>query len=293
MLAGQIRTNLRKFALVLVGIALDQVGCPLVQAQGHPSQAPPRFEVASIKRNTSGDRGEHISVKPGGLFGVDNMSVRSLIQNGFGVQDSQISGGPGWINSERYDISAKSGGETQPQALLLMLRTLLEDRFQLKTHRAEQDKTAYMLTVADGGLKMQHAEGSCVVRDPANPPREGDNTNFCGNMRRGLNSLDGMGVKISANDGITLGNIAGQLTAILGRPVVDRTGLTGLYTFHLQWLPTEAASAPNNLSGAMPEDLSDSSLFTAVREKLGLKLSSVKVPVEVLVIDQIERPSEN
>jgi uncharacterized protein (TIGR03435 family) len=74
-----------------------------------------------------------------------------------------------------------------------MLRTLLEDRFQLKTHRTEQDKAAYVLTAADGGLKMRHAEGSCVVRDPANTPREGDNTNYCGNMRRGLNSLHHLG----------------------------------------------------------------------------------------------------
>jgi uncharacterized protein (TIGR03435 family) len=90
-----------------------------------------------------------------------------------------------------------------------------------------------------------------------------------------------------------LGNLTGQLTSILGRPVVDQTGLTGLYTFHLQWLPPEAAPALNDSSGAMPEELLGVSLFTALREQLGLKLNSGKVRVEVLVIDQIERPSEN
>ena len=87
MLAAQVQSNFRKFALVLVGIPLVPAGCPLMQAQGPAVQTPPRFEVASIKCNTSGGAAEQISVKPGGLFGVDNMSVRNLIQNGFGVQD--------------------------------------------------------------------------------------------------------------------------------------------------------------------------------------------------------------
>ncbi len=149
-----------------------------------------------------------------------------------------------------------------------MLGALLEDRFQLKTHRAEQDKTAFVLTVADGGSKMLPAEGSCVVRDPANPPREGDNANYCGNMRRGLSSLDGMGVQISAKDGITLGNLTGQLTSILGRPVVDQTGLTGLYTFHLQWLKLPRRPVLRLAIRPRPcRRISDASIFTAIFAK--------------------------
>jgi uncharacterized protein (TIGR03435 family) len=289
----RIEIRLKNFIPALAAIMLIRVGGPLLSAQMVSPQTPTHFEVASVKRNMSGEKGEQIRVRPGGLLEVQNMSVRSLIQSGYGVMDSQISGGPGWINSECYDIVARSGGGTGAQDLLLMLRTLLEDRFELKTHREKQEMPAYLLTIADSGMKMQRAEGRCVVRDPANPPRQGDGVRYCGNMRRGTNTLDGEGVQIAAADRVTLGSLTGQLSSILGRPVVDRTGLTGLFMFHLQWLPAEGASSPSDSAEAISPDLSSASIFTALGEQLGLKLSSGKAPVEVLVVDKIERPSEN
>jgi uncharacterized protein (TIGR03435 family) len=277
---------------MVVGILSE----PPMRAQ--PATPRRAFEVASIKRNTSGTAGESMHIQRGGRFDVQNMPVRYIIWNAYRLSDYQISGGPGWINSERYDIFAKSDGDSSPDELLLMLRILLEDRFGLKVHRETQQGPVYMMTVARSGLRMQHAEGTCVPRDPNHPPAPtppGQKPpNYCGSMRRSSRTLAGRGIPMGVVvDVTTLGTLSGQLSSILDRKVIDQTGLTGIFNFDLEWTPMPAAAPPGDSAASASTDAAGPSIFAALQEQLGLRLEAGKGPVEILVIDHVERPSEN
>jgi uncharacterized protein (TIGR03435 family) len=232
------------------------------------------FEVASIKRNVSGDLGRYIKPAPGRVS-VSNMTVKDLLTMAYQVRDFQISGGPGWVNSDRYDIEAKTGGIATPKQVQQMLRTLVEGRFKLKIHRETKELPIYELAVAKGGLKIQPAkEGSCIELDPSKQvPTDRQASEFCGysGMRGG--SLEATKQKMP--------DLAMSLSFILARTVIDKTGLKEAFDIHLAFAP---------LNGP---DSTGPSIFTAVQEQLGLRLESGKGPVEVLAIDEVERPSEN
>ena len=244
----------RKFLLATA--AISAVAIPLViglinappsgaqEQQETPSKL--AFDVASIKLNKSGNDGETIGIQPGGRLNIQNMPVRSVIKAAYKLSDYEVSGGPDWINSERYDVVAKSESASNPDKLLLMLGTLLEGRFNLKAHRETQQGPVYLLKVAKGGAKMQRAEGSCVPRDPNNPPPRpapGETgPNYCGNMHGGKQELHGRGVSIGKVGITPLGTLSGQLASILDRTVIDETGLDGIYNFDLAWTPDLAAS---------------------------------------------------
>jgi uncharacterized protein (TIGR03435 family) len=233
------------------------------------------FEVASIRRNTSGDLGRYIKPAAGRLT-VSNMTVKDLMTIAYQVRDFQISGGPGWVNSDRYDIEAKTDGNTAPKQMAEpMLQALLQDRFKLKVHRETKELPVYELTVAKNGLKIQPAkEGSCSDLDPSKQVATGRRgSDFCGYVGMRGGSLEA--TKQSIPD------LAKTLSFIFGRTVVDMTGLKEAFDIHLEFAPENAP------------DSTSPSIFTAIQEQLGLKLDSGKGPVEVLVIDQVERPSEN
>ena len=234
----------------------------------------PEFEVASIKRNVSGDLGRYIKPAPGRVT-VSNMTVKDLLTIAFQVRDFQISGGPGWVNSDHYDIEAKTGGIAAPKQVQQMLQTLVEDRFKLRVHRETKELPIYELAVAKGGLKIQPAkEGSCLELDPSKQVAMGRQASeFCGysGMRGG--SLEATKQKMP--------DLATSLSFILARTVVDKTGLKEAFDIHLEFAPLNSP------------DSTSPSIFTAVQEQLGLRLESGKGPVEVLVVDTVERPSEN
>lgn len=294
---------LKKVALVVAGLAALAVpivvgilNAPPMRAQS--ANPRPAFEVASIKRNTSSTVGESMHIQRGGRFDVQNMPLRYIIWNAYRLSNYQISGGSAWIDSERYDIFAKSDGDSSPDELLLMLRTLLEDRFGLKVHRGTQQGPVYVMTVAKGGLRMQHAEGTCVPRDPNHPPPQtppGQKPpNYCGNMRRSSQTLNGRGAPMGVVAGVTpLGTLSGQLSSILDRKVIDKTGLTGIFDFNLEWTLTPVAAPPDGSATSASNDAVGPSIFTALQEQLGLRLESAKGPVDMLVIHHVERPSEN
>lgn len=192
---------------------------------------------------------------PEGRLIVTNESVRSLIRLAFRIKDYQIDKAPAWIDSARYDINAKGGGE-----LYASLRALFAERFALQSHMETRELTVYSLEPGKGGLKMtRHDEGSGTTARAS-----------CGHL---------LGKRV------TSAVIATMLSRQLERDVTDNTGLPGKYDFELTWTPD---------SGACPGGASDSpSLFTAVQEQLGLRLESKKGPTEIVVIDHIERPSEN
>ena len=253
-------------AAVVIGLASAQ----------SPAVAPsPTFEVASIKPSEPGGRSQ-IQMAPGGRFVAKNVNVKFLIQQAYGVRDFQITGGPGWIGSERFDVTAKaeSGDNMTPDQLKPMLQALLADRFKLTLRRETKELPVYALVVAKNGPRLQQVEGG-----PSQP--------------KGSQVRMGRGLINAQAAPITL--LATQLSNQIGRSVIDRTGLTGNYDFKLEWTPEDGQ--PMALKGGeeSPQPVSGSgpSIFTAVQEQLGLKLESQKGPVEILIIDRIEKPSEN
>jgi bla regulator protein blaR1 len=232
------------------------------------------FEAASIKPSQpaiADRRIAGIQTPGGGRLNTLSTSLRMLITFAYNVKDFQVSGGPGWADSESYDIVAKAeGNATRPQ-LRLMLRTLLTDRFKLALRHETKEAPIYELVAAKGGPKIQE--------DTTSP--------------RQRIAMTGVG-KLMAQKTL-LAVLAEVLGTITGRPVVDNTGLPSTYTFKLEWTP---AVGERGLPGppqpdVAPLDSNGPSLFAALQEQLGLRLQSVKGSVESLVIENAEKPTEN
>ncbi len=224
---------------------------------------------------------------------MQNFSLKQLILFAYDLPSNQLSGVHGWMDSDHFDIQATTdSNETVKQVEGIMLQALLEDRFHLEVHRETVERPVYDLTVEKEGAKMQPSkEGSCTayfMDSPAPIPMPGaPHPTFCDFPRLandGLNwILDGKGV--------TIGKLAASLARSgLDRPAVDRTGLTGGFDLHLKWAAEVPASAP---APGASDELPGPSIFTALKEQLGLKLESAKAPVRILVIDHAEQPSPN
>ena len=235
------------------------------------------------------------------MFNAENFPVRWLIAAAYHVKLFQVDGGPGWIDSARYDITAKprvnqdrgtrlSRKDTQIE-MALMVQSLLEERFQLVLHRETKELPVYALTVAKGGLKLR--EAPCTIYDPNNgpprPPSGEKPPDYCGNF-----GIRGGGTTNRVLDafGMTMTEFAQNLPDLgLERVVIDKTGFTGKFNVHLEFAPNET-TGPGDPDRPAPTETGPS-FFTAMQEQLGLKVESTKGVVEVLVIDRIERPSEN
>jgi len=271
------------------------------------SDATPKFEVASVKLNPDRSiRFMRVSPRPGGSLVTENAPLRLLIQNAYSVQEFQILGGPGWIQSDGYNIDAKGTGNASREQIFVMLRSLLEDRFLLKIHRETKELPVYALTVAKNGPKLpQPKEGGCIAVDPNAPPAQrrpapgpGRSTLFpCGGV--GV-MAEPFGARLQGAK-IPMAEFIRTLSMVMGRPVVDKTGFAELFDLLLDFSPDEATAglprggAPRDAgsTAAAPDPAAPPSIFAAIQEQLGLKLESTKGPVEVLVIDHVERPSEN
>ncbi len=274
------------------------------------ASAPQSFEVASIKPSAGDGRRVGISIAPGGRFTASGINVKWLVQEAYDVRDFQISGGPDWLTSQRYDIVAKADEPNLTREKIRpMLRSLLAERFNLKIHRETKELPTYALVVAKNGPKLRasdvkndaqpdepapkavgpgtptgpaHAEGQPA---PVGARRKG------ASIRMGRGRLDGQDISVS--------EIANLLAQQVGRPVEDQTGLRGKYDFILEWTPDENMRGGGPFGdgmaheGAPGGDSSGPSIFTALQEQLGLKLESKKGPVEILVIDHVDRASEN
>jgi uncharacterized protein (TIGR03435 family) len=253
------------------------------------------FEVASVKPAAPDQRGMFIRPTPGGRLNITNMTLKELIVIAWNVQPYEISGGPPWLDSARYDITAKAENSFKEGELRRMLQSLLSDRFQLTIHRETKELPVYALTLArkDGKLGpglTETKEGACTPPDPSKPlPPPGPGVSApCGGFMMQVRAL-----KASS---IPIGQITAPLSRFLGRRVIDKTGLTGKYDINLEWTPDETQVAQMILPPDAPKpsvDPAGPSIFTAVQEQLGLKLESQKGPVEIIVIDRAEKPSEN
>jgi uncharacterized protein (TIGR03435 family) len=278
---------------------------PASQSPAHP-QAPVtshsyEYEVASIKPNKSGTNMVRLMFSPDGLTAT-NATLQMFVQAAYQVEPHQVSGGPSWLNSDHYDIEAKMDSATadvlhklsEEQGRLereRMLQALLTDRFKLTIHRETKELPVYALLIAKNGPKLQEAKPGDTYPNGIKGPD--------GRAGAGMMFMNGRGSV--TGQGLPIANLVRLLSLQLGRTVVDKTGLTAKYDFTLQWTPDESQGAmfkgpgpgPQGTAGPPPPDPSGPSIFTAVQEQLGLKLESQKGPVEMLVVDHAEQPSEN
>jgi uncharacterized protein (TIGR03435 family) len=273
---------------VMAPVVFGLLRAPAVRAQSQAAatSTPEGFELASLKPGDPSSRNTFMNVTPGGGFQASNMNLKFLIRFAYSVEDFQISGGPAWMNSEAYDVDAKpSPGaavdirtmnvpqrEEFQKRIQLKVQALLAERFKLTIHRESKDMPIYELVVAKNGPKLTAAA-----------PGEGKGP-------RGLRMRYGE----FQGSGATLPVLAQRLFLLTGRMVVDKTGLTGNYDFKLDFTPEPGQMAPPP-PGIEKEPLPapGPSIFTALQEQLGLKLQSAKGPVEVIVVDRVEKPSAN
>lgn len=251
------------FAAVAIGL----LNSPTMLAQS-AAEATVKFEVASIKPSNSSPNSSS-GIKTGhGRLDANNVTLKRCIMGAYGVGPHQIFGGPDWLESDRFEISAKADQPiNDDDVLMVMLQSLLAERFKLTLHREIRTIPALVLDVAKNGPKLEKAEAG----------EAGTNT-----------SNSNTGSMIDAhNTGMDL--FAKVLARQVDLPVVNHTGLEGVFNFKLQWI-REIATSATPPAGATPDG---PSIFTAIQEQLGLRLHSEKAPVEILVIDHLERPSEN
>ena len=248
----------------------------------------PVFEVASIKANKSGEPNVRLFLTPNG-FSATNAPLGEVIRLAYQVQEFQMSGGPPWIDSERYDIEAKVDssateqlGQLDQDQRRFMLRPLLEDRFQLRVHQETKELPIYALVIAKNGPKLHEAKPNDTYPNGIKDP---DGVGRPGLMRMGPGGL--------TTQGLPMATIVKLLSQQLGRTIVDKTGLMGNYDVKLRWTPDNGPASTMGPDSKPTPDTSGPSIFTAIQEQLGLKLESQKGPVEVLVIDRVARPSEN
>jgi uncharacterized protein (TIGR03435 family) len=278
-------------ASIVIGIVV-----PRLMAQSPPGDPTnPTFEVASVKSNKTGADGASIRVQPGGRMTATNQTVRNLIRNAYNIQPYQFVGGPGWIDEDRFDILAKmadadipENGLVRPEQMMVRLQHLLADRFKLVVRRETREVPIFALVMARAdrrlGPRLRVAEGECAERArTGTPPPAGAPS---GSRPCGIRFTRGNVIA-----GATLMEaLARNMSGLVQRVILDRTGLTDRYDLDLDWSPdsTFGTGAPADRQTA---DASGASLFTALEEQLGLKLESTRGPIEALVIESVERPS--
>jgi uncharacterized protein (TIGR03435 family) len=258
--------------LAIVCLPHDLGAIPTSKAQSQSLS----FEVASIRPATPGDTsGKFATMQSAHQFTVRNYSAKDLISFAYNLPPRLITGGPSWAEIDKYNILAGTAGEARPKLdeQMSMMRTLLADRFKLTFHTESKDLPVYVLTVAKGGIKFGES---------ANP-----------NGQPNLVSVGRpTGITLPARNA-TMGQFASTLQrGILDRPVVDKTNLTAKYDFDLEWLYDDTQFG-GNLPPPTPQNVPKPDLFSALQQQLGLRLDSSREFVDVIVIDRVEKPTEN
>jgi uncharacterized protein (TIGR03435 family) len=257
-----------RFPGILLAFAIASSHLSAQSTTVSPAEQPPlRFEVASVRPHPfAGDEPSDRRVLPGGRFVATATTVRTFLRIAFGIDNNRMSGGPGWIDNETFDIVATTADRAEiktPQQLQQLILSLLEDRFQLKFHREQKEGPVYWLELDKPG-KLGPA---LKLSPPESQPDMSTNSNGSRAVMKAS--------KMSMND------IAAALRRQVGRPVEDHTGLKGTFDFQIEWAPVDTPDS------AYP------SLYTVLQEQLGLKLQSAKGTIEIVVIDQIAHPSDN
>lgn len=281
--------------LLAAGLAGSSASAQILHATG----ARPSFQVATIKRSSATETRAGMGFSAGGRgFTTVNATVRDLIQEAYNVKSAdQIEGATGWMTADKFDLEARMDDpqveamaklpiEKRIEQVRLMLQSLLEERFALKLSESSKPATFFTLVVAKGGPKLKPTEmapadaNGGAPAQPVNGPRL---------LRKGPGKLEATGASMGLlTDTLSrLHELGAEGGFTVGELIVDKTGLTGMYDWTLNWAPDTVAQ------GGDAGDSGGPSLFTALQEQLGLKLEKTKAPVEVLMIDHVERPSGN
>jgi len=260
---------------------------------------PQTFDIASIKPG-SPDVRESLNTQPNGRFVATSVTLKMLIGYAYSVRE--IQGGPSWVASDRWTIEAKAAEGLilpsgppefgKPTSLGVALQSLLADRFALKVHRETKDVPAFDLVIDKARFKLTAVDpppsatpGQVPAAPP--PPRPGPDGKLPADfMPVPGRIMAGPGVILAS--AVTMSQIANVLTGRVGRPVVDKTELKGYFNLRLEFAPEAAPGA-----SSAPGDSSGASIFAAIQEQLGLKLESTKVPMDSIVIDSVQKPTEN
>lgn len=260
---------------LLLAIVAAAAHAPMARAQSTAADASPntaaRFEVATIKPHNPDFQGFGIAITGRRLSGV-NVSVSSLITFAYTLHPRQIVDGPGWIESERFDVVAEAA-EGQQALIRILVQRLLADRFHLAFHLSKKILAVYELSSANSGPRLANKPG-----DPNG---------------KGTFGFHALGI-MEVHDA-TMAEFAGWMQRyVVDRPVIDQTDVSGRYTFQLRWKADEFQFTPIARSlPTAPETNELPDLYTALEQQLGLKLKSAKAPVEVLAVDHLEKPSAN
>ncbi len=235
----------------------------------------PSFEVATIKPSKPDQQGKGFLVR-GRRFQIINMNLSEIISFAYGVHAKQILGAPAWVETDKFDFDAQPDGEGAPSDKQWkgMLQRLIIERYKLTFHREKRELSVYVLSVAKTGPKLTKSEG-----DPDGLP---------GLFFRAMGDLNVHNANMTDFVGL-------MQNAVLDRPVVDQTGLLGRWDFALKWTPDD--SQFGGMAAKMPPSTeagtASPALYTAIQEQIGLKLDAIKAPADVLVIDHVEKPSQN
>jgi uncharacterized protein (TIGR03435 family) len=261
---------------VLIGMLVAITYAPRAQAPAASQDSAPAFEVATIKPTPPDAKaGRYITMQGTNRFIVKYYTLKLLIAAAYNLSPKVVSGGPAWVDSDHFEIEAETTGDKQPARpeQMAMLRSLLADRFKLSFHREAKDFSIYALEVAKDGPKLK--ESTAPATDPAQL----------------ISTVYPQRIHLPAKNA-TMGDFASLLQrALLDRPVVDRTGLTGRYDFDLDWAPDET-----QFGGEVPVAPADAQappFFTAIQQQLGLRLEAMRGNVDAFVIDHAEPPSDN
>jgi uncharacterized protein (TIGR03435 family) len=263
------------------------------------------FEVVSIKPDTSGRPETTLRPDPSGRLVAVNTTARMLLRAAFDdksvyglLPDFHLVGGPDWLATDRFDIQAQPERPIRPEDMSSAILGMLEDRFRLRAHHEQRQLPAYELTLAAGQSKMKGVEApvpdsgqSVGVGPQPRPGRDGllpaDFKPPAGRVFASSTAIIGSAVPVS--------QLVYSLSQRLDRPVIDKTGLKGLFDFRLEFAPIQPSAAALADGGTAPVGLTDPrpSVFAAIQDQLGLRLASTRGPVDVVVVDSIQKPSEN
>ena len=242
---------------------------------GQAAAQEPAFEVASVRRNTSGMSAGRFD-RPPGRFRTTNIPLIVILQTAFGLSNHEIVDAPAWILRERFDIDAvEPAGTFNQDQRNAMIRTLLRDRFKLNAHKESRDSAVYSLVLARADRRL----GPAIQESTAES--------------RTSNNFDPVNGFMLDAKGMTIAQFVRIMDGYLTRPIFDATNLDGKYDFLLRFAPEPGSPAAKSIGQTAFSEAKAPAIFTALQEQLGLKLEAARRPMEVLVIDEIERPSDN
>jgi uncharacterized protein (TIGR03435 family) len=286
-----------RITMTIAAIASVATLAPLRTVAGALEQTPavrPQFDVASIKPSPFFDRIMSVRALPGRLTADATLQV--LMQYAYGVQPFQLIGGPGWLASDHYEVDARADASANRDQIFRMLQPLLEDRFRLKTHREMKELPVFALVSDRGGFRLPAPRDGACLDSPADAAVEwvgAGRMAFPGELPPANGRCGSAIVSVSGMRGgkIAMSELVRTLSLLLGRRVVDQTGFTALFDVQLDFVPDETTPALPPPSPGSP--ISGVPIAQALRQQLGLRLEPARGQVDVLVVDQAERPSPN